>query len=277
MASVERSFVDVDRGPVECALAPGDPARPPLVFLHEGLGSIDLWHGVPDEVAERAGSPTVLVYARHGHGWSAPAELPRPVSYLHHEADDVLPALLDAVGVASPVLVGHSDGASIALLYAGAGHSVAGLVCLAPHVFVEPESIAGIEAARAQHAVTDLGARLARYHADPDATFRGWNDVWLSPAFRIWNIEDRLGAVHAPVLLVQGTEDQYGTMAQLRDRARRGRPGAAGGGRRRRPRAPPRGARGGRGRDRPLPRLAQLWMSPRKWPSENSSAMNSSV
>jgi pimeloyl-ACP methyl ester carboxylesterase len=210
-----RSFVDVDRGAIECELVVGDPAAPALVFLHEGLGSIDLWRGVPGEVRAAVGEPTTLVYARHGHGRSAPAGLPRPVDYMHHEADVVLPALLDAVGIERPVLIGPSDGASIALLYAGAGHAVAGLVCLAPHVFVEPESIAGIEAAREAYRATDLRAKLGRYHDDPDATFRGWNDVWLSEPFRSWNIEDRLPGVDAPTLLVQGTADQYGTLAQL--------------------------------------------------------------
>ena len=211
----ERSFVDVDRGPIEYELVAGDPAVPPLVFLHEGLGSIDLWRGVPGEVRAACGDPTTLVYARHGYGRSTLAALPRPVSYMHHEADVVLPALLAVLGLQRPVLVGHSDGASIALLYAGAGGDVAGLVCIAPHVFVEDETIVGIETARASAETTDLVAKLGRYHAEPAATFSGWNDVWLSPPFRHWNIEDRLPGIHAPVLLVQGSADDYGTLAQL--------------------------------------------------------------
>ena len=122
------------------------------------------------------------------------------------------------------MLVGHSDGASIALLYAGAGHDVAGLVCIAPHVFVEDETIRGIEAARTAFATTDLVDRLGRYHADPTATFRGWNDVWLSDDFRSWNIEDRLPGIGAPVLVVQGTNDDYGTLAQV-EAIERGVPG----------------------------------------------------
>ena len=211
----DRVRVEVAGGAIECQLAPGDPSLPPLVFLHEGLGSIDLWRGVPGDVGTALGGPTTLTFARHGYGASDPAILPRPVEYMHHEADVVLPVLLAELEIARPWLIGHSDGASIALLYAGAGHPVAGLVCLAPHVFVEPESIAGIEAARDTFASTDMAARMARYHADPQATFRGWNDVWLSPAFRDWNIEDRLPGVDAPVLLVQGEADQYGTFAQL--------------------------------------------------------------
>jgi pimeloyl-ACP methyl ester carboxylesterase len=134
---------------------------------------------------------------------------------MHHEADVVLPELLERLAVRRPVLIGHSDGASIALLAVGAGLDVAGVVCLAPHVFVEPASIVGIEAARAASESTDLVERLGRYHADPVATFRGWNDVWLSEAFRAWNIEDRLGAITAPVLAIQGGADDYGTFDQL--------------------------------------------------------------
>ena len=212
---VERTFVEVDRGSIECELIEGDPALAPVVFLHEGLGSIDLWRDVPHDVRRALGDRTMLVYARHGHGASAPAEMPRPVTYMHQEADVVLPALLAALGIERPWLVGHSDGASIALLYAGAGRPVAGLVCFAPHVFVEPESIAGIDAARRSFESSDMGERMRKYHDDPDATFRGWNDVWLSADFRHWNIEDRLAAIDAPVLLVQGVDDQYGTFAQL--------------------------------------------------------------
>jgi pimeloyl-ACP methyl ester carboxylesterase len=134
---------------------------------------------------------------------------------MHHEADVVLPALLAALGVDRPVLIGHSDGASIALLYAGARQAVAALICLAPHVFVEDASIAGIAAARDVFESSDMAAKLGRYHAVPEATFWGWNDVWLSDDFRDWNIEDRLPDIAAPTLLVQGTDDQYGTLAQL--------------------------------------------------------------
>jgi len=211
----ERSFVDVDRGPIEYEFTPGDPSRPTLIFLHEGLGSIDLWRGVPGEIAAAAGEPSTLVYARHGYGRSASAVMPRPVTYMHHEADVVLPGLLTVLGIERPLLIGHSDGASIALLYAGAGHPVAGLACFAPHVFVEDESIAGIAAARGVFESTDMAVRLGRYHSDPKGAFRGWNDVWLSDGFRAWNIEDRLANISAPVLLVQGTDDQYGTLAQL--------------------------------------------------------------
>ncbi len=216
--------MEVDRGAIEYEYRPGGDG-PVLVFLHEGLGSIDLWRGVPAEVASAAGGLGVLVYARHGYGASAPAASPLPVSYMHHEADVVLPALLAELDINRPVLVGHSDGASIALLHAGAGRAVTGLVCLAPHVFVEDETIAGIEAARDAFATTNLVERIAKYHRDPVAAFRGWNDVWLSPEFRRWNIEDRLPAIDAPILLIQGSDDDYGTVAQLDavERAVRGR------------------------------------------------------
>lgn len=211
------TFVDVPGGPVEVDLVPADGGAtcPPLVFLHEGLGSLGMWRDFPAAVRGAVGDPTVLVYSRHGYGRSALATLPRPTSYMHHEADVVLPALLEACGIERPVLIGHSDGASIALLYAGAGRPVAGLVLLAPHVFVEEVGLRAIDAARHAYGTTDLRSRLARHHDDVDVAFRGWNDVWLSPEFRQWNIVDRLSAIDSPVLVVQGTDDPYGTVAQL--------------------------------------------------------------
>lgn len=211
----ERLVVEVTGGPLDVDVRRGPAGGPPLVWLHEGLGSIDLWRGVPDEVAERLGGRTTVVYSRHGYGRSGPATLPRPVDYMHREADVVLPELLAALGIERPILVGHSDGASIALLHAGAGHDVAALVCLAPHVFVEPESVAGVEAARQRFETSDLAERMRRFHTDPTATFLGWNDVWRSEAFRSWNIEERLPGISAPVLLVQGLDDEYGTIAQI--------------------------------------------------------------
>lgn len=209
---------DVDSDGLEISLAVADEwaaGRPPLVFLHEGLGSVGLWRGFPERVRAATAGPTTLVYSRHGYGRSAPAGLPRPVTYMHHEADVVLPRLLERWGIETPILVGHSDGASIALLYAGAGRPIAGLVLLAPHVFVEDITIKAIAEARDTYERSDLRDRMARHHDDVDATFRGWNDVWLSPAFRSWSIEDRLASIAVPILLVQGDDDPYGSGAQL--------------------------------------------------------------
>jgi pimeloyl-ACP methyl ester carboxylesterase len=210
--------VDIDRGPLEVSFTPASPGReddPVLVFLHEGLGSRELWRTFPDRVRHAVGGPSLLVFSRHGYGRSAPAEMPRPVGYMHHEADDVLPGLLTRYGIDAPILVGHSDGASIALLYAGAGRSAAGVVAIAPHVFVEDVTVESINGARDAYRNTDLRDRMAKYHDDVDAAFRGWNDVWLSPPFRSWNIEERLPSIECPVLLVQGDADPYGTLAQL--------------------------------------------------------------
>jgi pimeloyl-ACP methyl ester carboxylesterase len=185
----------------------------PVVFLHEGLGSVDLWRGLPARLAAATGRRTIA-FSRFGHGTSDPPPRPRTPSFMHEEAHAVLPELFAALGVERPALVGHSDGASIALLYA-AGHDVEAIALLAPHVFVEEKTIAGIRAAREAFAHGDLRERLARRHADPDAAFHGWCDVWLDPAFRDWNIEDAADHVTAPALLVQGVQDDYGTMAQL--------------------------------------------------------------
>ncbi|MBO0728585.1 MAG: alpha/beta hydrolase [Acidimicrobiaceae bacterium] len=209
-------IVEVAGGPVEVGVEPGPD--PPLVFLHEGLGSLGLWRSFPDDVRDATGGLATVVFSRHGYGSSGPAQLPRTVTYMHHEADVVLPDLLARLGVQRPVLVGHSDGASIALLYAGNaahGAAIAGLVLLAPHVFVEATSVQGIRAARAAYQHGELRERLARHHADVDGAFWGWNDIWLSPEFRSWNICDRLRDITCPVLVIQGEADAYGTPAQL--------------------------------------------------------------
>lgn len=208
-------YVTVGGGRIEVRMAPGRVDTAAMVLLHEGLGSVSMWRRFPDDVRRACGVPTTMVYSRHGYGRSAVHDGARTVDYMHREALDVLPALLDELGIVRPLLVGHSDGASIALVHAGAGFPTAGLVLLAPHVFVEDETIAGIEAARTAYATTALRDKLERHHHDVDATFHGWNDVWLSPAFRSWNIEDHLAGVAVPVLLIQGDADQYGTLAQL--------------------------------------------------------------
>ena len=188
-------------------------AEPALVFLHEGLGSVGLWRDFPARLAAATGR-RALVYSRAGHGFSGVPEAARTPRFMHEEALDVLPALLRAAGIEAPVLVGHSDGGSIALIHASS-HPVSGLVLLAPHVFVEDVTVTSIEEARVTFETTDLGARMGRYHRDAERTFRLWNDIWLAPEFRAWNIEDVLPGVRAPTLLIQGEHDQYGTLAQI--------------------------------------------------------------
>jgi pimeloyl-ACP methyl ester carboxylesterase len=183
------------------------------VFLHEGLGSVALWRDFPERLAQATGR-RALVYSRAGHGNSYVPDAPRTPRFMHDEALDVLPPLLAEHGIERPVLVGHSDGGSIALIHASR-HPVTKLVVLAPHVFVEDLSVAGIAEARETFESTDLLDRMGRYHRDAEATFRLWNDIWLAPEFRDWNIEDVLGAITAPVLAIQGEHDQYGTLAQI--------------------------------------------------------------
>lgn len=189
-----------------------------LVFLHEGLGSVSMWRDFPEKVAQATGC-AVLVYSRYGYGQSDVFEEPRGVDYMHAEALVALPELLEKLSIRDPVLVGHSDGGSIALIYAAA-HGARGLVVLAPHVFVEDISVKSIAEAKTAFETTDLPQRLARHHADAAKTFWGWNDIWLHPDFRGWNIEECLPRVHCPMLAIQGFDDEYGTMAQLEAIAR---------------------------------------------------------
>jgi pimeloyl-ACP methyl ester carboxylesterase len=186
-----------------------------LVLLHEGLGSIAMWRDFPERLAAVTRTP-VVVYSRYGYGESDALDASRTVRYMHDEALVTLPQFLDALSIERPLLVGHSDGGSIALIYAGAsGRAVAGVVTLAAHVIVEDVSIASIAVAREAYRNTDLRSRLARYHAEVDGAFRGWNDIWLASAFREWNIEEYLPRIECPVLAIQGEDDEYGTMDQL--------------------------------------------------------------
>jgi len=190
--------------------------RPTLVFLHEGLGSVAMWRDFPARVA-RATKLGAVVYSRLGYGRSEPLREPRTARYLHDEAEIVLPEFLDRLEIERPILIGHSDGGSIALIHAGiAARPPVAVVTLAAHVLVEDISVASIAAAREKFETTDVRAKLARHHADVDGVFWGWNHVWLSPEFRAWNIEEYLPRIQCPVLAIQGEDDEYGTMEQMR-------------------------------------------------------------
>lgn len=188
---------------------------PVLVFMHEGLGSLALWRDFPAALAERTGCGA-LVYSRYGNGFSTPLSQARTPRYMHDEALVMLPALLEELKIDDFVLIGQSDGASIALLYAAEYPSgVRALVLEAPHLFVEDLSVRSIAAIKRDYESGGLRERMRRYHADVDATFYGWNDIWLSCEFRDWNIEGLAERVRAPVLAIQGLDDEYGTPAQI--------------------------------------------------------------
>ena len=189
--------------------------RPTLVLLHEGLGSTAMWRTFPHHLAHATAS-RVVVYSRYGYGNSDPLTAPRTVRYMHDEAEIVLPEFLDALAIERPILVGHSDGGSIALLHAGSEtRAVTGVVAMAPHVLVEDVAVKSITAARDAYQTTRFRQKLARFHADVDGAFWGWNDIWLARDFREWNIESCLPRIACPVLALQGEDDEYGTMEQL--------------------------------------------------------------
>jgi pimeloyl-ACP methyl ester carboxylesterase len=193
------------------------PGHPALVFLHEGLGSISQWRDFPACLAEASGLGA-LVYSRQGHGGSDPAPLPRPMTFMHDEAFDTVGPLLDRFGISSAVLVGHSDGASIAAIYAGGvrDERLKGLILMAPHFVVEEICIEAVAAARHAFETGDLRDRLARHHgANVDGVFRGWHDVWAAPEFRAWDIGEFLPAIAVPTLIIQGEDDRNGTLRQI--------------------------------------------------------------
>jgi pimeloyl-ACP methyl ester carboxylesterase len=192
-----------------------DGGEPSLVFLHDGLGSVSTWRDFPETVARTLGA-RAIVFSRAGYGRSRSIALPRPLTFMHDEAR-ALPALLDACGLARPVLIGHSDGASIALLFAAAHpERVRGLVLEAPHTFVEEVCVEAIAARRKEYARGgELRARVARHHDDPDGAFYGWVDAWLDPEFQSWDLRPQLPSVRAPILAIQGEDDEYGTLRQI--------------------------------------------------------------
>jgi pimeloyl-ACP methyl ester carboxylesterase len=197
-------------------IGPRPDAAATIVLLHEGLGSAGVWGSFADELAA-ATAVGVFAYSRAGYGQSSAAKLPRPVSFMHDEARAVLPRVLEAIGFRRGLLAGHSDGASIAAIYAGSvqDHRVRGLALMAPHFFTEDMGIAEIARAKAAFDAGPLRAKLARLHADPDNAFHNWCGPWLDPAFRTWDISDALAHIRVPVLIVQGENDQYGTMRQV--------------------------------------------------------------
>ncbi|OKI06055.1 hypothetical protein A6A06_38405 [Streptomyces sp. CB02923] len=204
--------IELRNGPLEHVVIDGDPGLAPLVFLHGGLGCLAAWGRFPARLAAATGR-RALVYSRHGNGGSGPDPEPRTPRYMHEHAQHVLPELLDALGMHRPVLVGHSDGASMALLYASA-HPVEAVVGMGPHMYFEEENRLGIENSRASYEAGPLAKKMAMVHDDPRSVFDRWSGVWLSPAFRSWSIENDLD-VTAPVLMIQGDADEYGSMGQV--------------------------------------------------------------
>jgi pimeloyl-ACP methyl ester carboxylesterase len=217
MPATDAGFLDIGTQRLEYRwVGPRPDAAPTLVLLHEGLGCVGMWSGFPDELAAATGCG-VFAYSRAGYGRSSPVPLPRPLNYMTDEAQDTLPAVLDVIGFRRGLLVGHSDGASIAAIYAGShqDHRVAGLALLAPHFICEDVTVAAIAEARAAYDHGDLRERLKRWHADVDRTFAGWTDVWLKGDFHAWDISEYLAYIRVPVLIVQGEHDQYGTVRQI--------------------------------------------------------------
>jgi pimeloyl-ACP methyl ester carboxylesterase len=220
---ISADFVEVDGRRLEVLrVGPTPEKAPTLVLLHEGLGCVALWRDFPQRLAAATGFG-VVAYSRFGYGASGAAELPRRLDYLTREAVDVLPKFLTAIGFRRGALIGHSDGATIAVIHAGAicDPRVKGVALMAPHLFVEPEGLAAIVEARKAYEQGELKVKLQRCHRDVDAAFRGWSDVWLDPSFRDWNVAGYVERWRAPALVIQGKEDQYGTLAQVREIERR--------------------------------------------------------
>ncbi|MGA0924647.1 MAG: alpha/beta fold hydrolase [Lutimaribacter sp.] len=189
---------------------------PTIVLLHEGLGAVALWRDFPQALADVAGGG-VFAYSRAGYGRSGPRALPWPLDYMTREATHVLPDVLQAIGFQNGILMGHSDGATIAAIYAGSvgDFRVRGLVLMAPHFFTEPMGLAAIAKARTAYEQGDLRAKLAKYHDTPDIAFRGWNDSWLAEGFAKWNVADVIDYLRIPTLAIQGNADEYGSLAQI--------------------------------------------------------------
>jgi pimeloyl-ACP methyl ester carboxylesterase len=217
MMLAARGVLDVAGKRLEYAhLGPQPEDAPTLVLLHEGLGCVGLWGDFPDRL-QRATDCGVFVYSRAGYGASDPVELPRPLDYMQREAREVVPPLLDAIGIRSGVLVGHSDGASIAAVHLGQIRDprIGAAVLIAPHFLVEDMCVAAIAEAKIAYETTDLRTKLGRWHGNVDVAFRGWNDAWLDPEFKFWDIREALETVTRPMAVIQGADDQYGTLLQV--------------------------------------------------------------
>ncbi|MCA1456918.1 alpha/beta hydrolase [Bradyrhizobium sp. BRP22] len=210
-------FLTIDGADLEYRMiGPAPDKAPTIVMLHEGLGSVGLWDDLPEKLQAATGAG-VFAYSRAGYGASSPVKLPRPLDYMHIEAQQVLPKLLDAIGFRRGLLVGHSDGASIAAIYAGShqDHRLHGMVLIAPHFIVEEVSLKSIAKIKTTYETTNLNEKLARWHKDVDNAFRGWNDAWLDPKFRDWDISEYLAYIRVPIAILQGANDQYGTLRQV--------------------------------------------------------------
>ena len=217
MTLADQGFLDLGATRLEYRMiGPRPGAAPTIVMLHEGLGCVGLWGAFPDKLAT-ATEAGVFLYSRGGYGRSSPAKLPRPLSFMDEEALDVLPRVLAAIGFQRGILLGHSDGASIATIYAGSvqDHRVRGLVLMAPHFFTEEMGIAEIRRAGEAFDAGILRDKLKRWHADVDGAFRSWIGPWLDPDFRKWDITEALGYIRVPILIVQGADDQYGSLRQV--------------------------------------------------------------
>lgn len=197
---------------------PAPNQAPTMVLLHEGLGSCALWRDFPEALSKATGFG-VFAYSRAGYGQSASAELPRPLDYMTHEAVNVLPQVLEAIGFQRGVLLGHSDGATIAAIYAGSVSDlrIRATILMAPHFFTEEMGLIEIAKTKETFKTGNLKARMAKYHRDPENTFWGWNDAWLDPGFADWNVADVIDYFRIPTLIIQGSEDAYGTIAQINE------------------------------------------------------------
>jgi pimeloyl-ACP methyl ester carboxylesterase len=210
-------FLHIDDSDLEYRMiGPQPDAGPTIVMLHEGLGSTGLWGDFPEKLQAATGAG-VFAYSRAGYGASTPVKLPRPLNYMHIEAFDVLPKLLEGIGFRRGILLGHSDGASIAAIYAGShqDHRIQGIALIAPHFIVEDVSVKSIAEIKTAYETTNLKEKLARWHKDVDNAFYGWNGAWLDPDFRDWDISEYLAYIRVPVAILQGEDDQYGTMRQI--------------------------------------------------------------